>query len=537
VSSNRRGHVPRKRVSTAKDSMRAILLVPLLLLLLPAAVRGQTIRLSNGQMFSGSFTDFTTPVDDLQVIANFGDGTVHRYPAVQLWGDTQFQPAPFVTAPLRFAGCSNGWNKGSFTPTDIDGCSASCPPGCPTSCGWNNMNNSIAVVLRSNCYFSDKSRNAAANGAVGILIVDNIVEDTAHMGFAHVGPALSIPTVIIGNSAGLSIASDILKSNSTTIGSILDSDEHSLKINVDQAFSTPTGSAFLGSVEFRLTANSDTIMPFALSYGKFPVTGTVDKQNNVKISPSGSWTYQPNAAVFQAQPFSLQGVLSTVTIGSYSNYKVITGGIVGYDGISSYFSTREHSASCFPELSFADVCQSAKRLFLCGGSNQTQVCAVATDSAGFRIFNDNTACPWGEPMLWYSTLDGPLEGQHVTLASVSETAGCRSGQRYAHPFITDWRSSLSDIAKQYTGQGVTLANGTSAYNDPTKPCGDTTDPGVVLAGGYLSFGPISVSAAANRCNRTFTMTATLKDYGYLAFSHQSFGNYQCNYYPYLCVDL
>ena len=84
--------------------MRVILLVPLLVLLLAAAVRGQTIRLSNGQMFSGSFTDFTTPVDDLQVIANFGDGTVHRYPAVQLWGD-QYQPAPFVTAPLRFAGC------------------------------------------------------------------------------------------------------------------------------------------------------------------------------------------------------------------------------------------------------------------------------------------------------------------------------------------------------------------------------------------------------------------------------------------------
>ena len=407
MSSNRRGHVPRKRVSTAKDSMRAILLVPLLLLLLPAAVRGQTIRLSNGQMFSGSFTDFTTPVDDLQVIANFGDGTVHRYPAVQLWGDTQFQPAPFVTAPLRFAGCSNGWNKGSFTPTDIDGCSASCPPGCPTSCGWNNMNNSIAVVLRSNCYFSDKSRNAAANGAVGILIVDNIVEDTAHMGFAHVGPALSIPTVIIGNSAGLSIASDILKSNSTTIGSILDSDEHSLKINVDQAYHAGFGKAsgfFSGSVEFRLTANSDTIMPYASSYGKFTIFGSYSTTSSGTIQigiTAGDWLVQPNSEYFTTRPFDFQGSLTSVAVGS-SSYLSITGKIVSGD-IESFFSTREHSASCFPELSFADVCQSAKRLFLCGGSNQTQVCAVATDSAGFRIFNDNTACPWGEPMLWYSS--------------------------------------------------------------------------------------------------------------------------------------
>ena len=150
-------------------------------------------------MFSGSFTDFTTEVDDLQVIANFQDGTIHRYPAVQLWGDTQFQPAPFVTARFVLAGCANSWKKESFKPTDIDGCSASCPSSCSDSCGWNSMNNSIAVVLRSNCYFSDKSRNAAANGAVGILIVDNIVEDTAHMGFAHVGPALTIPTVIVGN--------------------------------------------------------------------------------------------------------------------------------------------------------------------------------------------------------------------------------------------------------------------------------------------------------------------------------------------------
>ena len=206
--------------------------------------------------------------------------------------------------------------------------------------------------------------------------------------------------------------------------------------------------------------------------------------------------------------------------------------------IESYFSTREHSASCFPELSFADVCQSAKRLFLCGGSNQTQVCAIATDSAGFRIFNDNTACPWGEPMLWYSTLDGPLEGQHVTLASVNERAACGAGQRYGHPFITDWRptSSLSDIAKQYSGQDFTLTNGTSAYNNPALNCSDISDPGVIMSGGFLSFGKASVASAANRCNRTLTMTATLKDTGYLAFSYQSFGNYQCNYYPDLCGD-
>ena len=101
------------------------------------------------------------------------------------------------------------------------------------------MNNSIAVVHRGNCCFSDKSRNAAANGAVGVLIVDN----TAHMYFGHVGDALSIPTVIIGNSAGLAIAKDILKSNSSTVGSILDSDEHSLKINVDTVYHAGFGRA------------------------------------------------------------------------------------------------------------------------------------------------------------------------------------------------------------------------------------------------------------------------------------------------------
>jgi len=169
----------------------------------------------------------------------------------------------------------------------------------------------------------------------------------------------------------------------------------------------------------------------------------------------------------------------------------------------------------------------------------SQVCAVATDSAGFRIFNDNTACPWGEPLLWYSTLDGPLEGQHVTLASVNEAAACTAGQRFGHPFITDWRSSLSDIASQYSGQGVTLTNRTSSSSDPTKPCGDSSDPGVILAGGYLSFGKVSPSDAANRCNRSLTMTATLQSDGYLAFSHQSFGNYQCNYnyYDYICGNL
>jgi len=171
--------------------MRARLLVPLLVLALHSAVICQGQRLLNGRSFSGSFTDFTTPVDDLQVIANFQDGTVHRYPAVQLWGD-QFQPAPFITAPLVLAGCASSWTKASFKPSDIDGCSPTCPSSC-SDCGWNYMNNSIAVVLRGNCYFSDKSRNAATNGAVGILIVDNIVEDTAHMSFAHVGPALTIP--------------------------------------------------------------------------------------------------------------------------------------------------------------------------------------------------------------------------------------------------------------------------------------------------------------------------------------------------------
>jgi len=240
--------------------------------------------------------------------------------------------------------------------------------------------------------------------------------------------------------------------------------------------------------------------------------------------------------MFQAKPFSFEGKLSLVTVGS-SSYNAISGQVVGYDGISSYFTTREHSSSCFPELSFADVCQSAKRLFLCGGSNQSQVCAVATDSSGFRIFNDNTACPWGEPLLWYSTLDGPLEGQHVTLASVNEAAACTAGQRFAHPFITDWRGTLSDLAQQYSGQGVTLTNGTSDWKDWTKPCGDTTDPGVILAGGYLSFGKISPSDVTNRCNRTLTMTATLQDDGYLAFSHQSFGNWQCSYSQYYCGNL
>jgi len=170
--------------------------------------------------------------------------------------------------------------------------------------------------------------------------------------------------------------------------------------------------------------------------------------------------------------------------------------------VTSYFTTREHSASCFPEISFADNCQSAKRLFLCGGSNQTQVCAIATDSSGFRIFNDDTACPWGEPLLWYSTLDGPLEGQHVTLASVNEAVGCNPGQRFAHPFITDWRGSLPDLAKQYSSQGITLTNSTSSWKDSTQPCADTADPGVILAGGYLSFGTVSPTSSANRCNRT-----------------------------------
>ena len=120
------------------------MLVPLLVLLLHAAAlcQCQKINLYSGQMFSGSFTDFTTPVDDLQVIANFQDGSIHRYPAVQLWGD-QYQPAPFITARFVLAGCTNSCKKESFQASDINACydkpggqllnPGQCPLSCPGS--------------------------------------------------------------------------------------------------------------------------------------------------------------------------------------------------------------------------------------------------------------------------------------------------------------------------------------------------------------------------------------------------------------------
>ena len=62
---------------------------------------------------------------------------------------------------------------------------------------------SIALIERGNCFFSDKVLNAAAAGAIGALIYDNI--DQTLISVTH-QDQVTIPSLFITNALGLELA-------------------------------------------------------------------------------------------------------------------------------------------------------------------------------------------------------------------------------------------------------------------------------------------------------------------------------------------
>ncbi|TSJ46400.1 PA domain-containing protein [Fluviicola chungangensis] len=74
--------------------------------------------------------------------------------------------------------------------------------GCTTIS--NSVSGKIAVIYRGSCNFTVKVENAAAAGAVGVIIVNNVATAPITMGGTPTGP-ISIPAVMISQADGASV--------------------------------------------------------------------------------------------------------------------------------------------------------------------------------------------------------------------------------------------------------------------------------------------------------------------------------------------
>ena len=69
------------------------------------------------------------------------------------------------------------------------------------------VSGNIALVDRGDCFFVEKTANAQAAGALGLIVVNNDGDDV--LGMAGQDPALSIPVLLIGQSNGDALKTEL----------------------------------------------------------------------------------------------------------------------------------------------------------------------------------------------------------------------------------------------------------------------------------------------------------------------------------------
>ncbi len=82
--------------------------------------------------------------------------------------------------------------------------------GCNALVNGPALAGNIAVVYRGSCQFGTKALNAQNQGAVGIIIINNIADPPFDPGAGTDGPSVSIPTVMISQADGAALRDSIL---------------------------------------------------------------------------------------------------------------------------------------------------------------------------------------------------------------------------------------------------------------------------------------------------------------------------------------
>ena len=87
----------------------------------------------------------------------------------------------------------------------VDDGSTSPTLACDPLTNGAEISGNIAVIERGDCYFVDKVSHAEAEGAIGVLMINNVSGGPITMGAGSNPPAINIPSVMISKSDGVAI--------------------------------------------------------------------------------------------------------------------------------------------------------------------------------------------------------------------------------------------------------------------------------------------------------------------------------------------
>ncbi|MFN8442834.1 MAG: M36 family metallopeptidase [Caldilineaceae bacterium] len=155
--------------------------------------------LAEAQDFSGvNNANFTTPPDGALPRMQIYPGTVA--PVLSVLTPITIA-GTLLSYPARF-GPQNYSVTGDVALAD-DGAGVSANDGCEALV--NNVAGKIVLVDRGNCLFKGKVRNAELAGAIGVIVANDDLADLTAMRDDNSIPAVTIPSVLIGKSDGLTI--------------------------------------------------------------------------------------------------------------------------------------------------------------------------------------------------------------------------------------------------------------------------------------------------------------------------------------------
>ncbi|AEH00588.1 peptidase M36 fungalysin [Lacinutrix sp. 5H-3-7-4] len=99
------------------------------------------------------------------------------------------------------------------------GVSSDSNDACDTIINGSALQGKIAVIFRGNCEFGFKVLSAENEGAIGVIVVNNVLSDPITMSGGAVGDQVSIPSIMIGFSDGQSIVAAL--NNGETVNASL----------------------------------------------------------------------------------------------------------------------------------------------------------------------------------------------------------------------------------------------------------------------------------------------------------------------------
>ncbi len=135
----------------------------------PTPLPGVAIATNAGDDFEANQTGNTATVDASSVTVTDGPLAGNTYPAVELSGDQpKFADTGPITAEAVWIGraCSDDPDNDNI------------PPGGDPILNEEDVEGNIAIVRRGECTFREKNFNAAAAGAVAIVIANNLTDDS-----------------------------------------------------------------------------------------------------------------------------------------------------------------------------------------------------------------------------------------------------------------------------------------------------------------------------------------------------------------------